>query len=305
MTGTPFGRDPQDLWSQFYLVDGGEALGETLGLFRAGFFKTKKGFWADEYVFDKHKEKLLHRAMAHSSVRFPANEADLPRVVPIVKQVILPDEANSYYRKAVEAVINASKNRNLREMQSYFLRMRQISSGFVGFIDDETGDRAQYEFKENPKLDMLMSILTTIPEESKAIIFHDFHCSGAKICAALKEYEIPHLYLYGMTKDPQTIRKEFEHGKHIRVLVLSNAAGWAGINLQIARYGIYYESPVPVIMRKQTSARFIRQYSPHEHVFLYDLVVKGTADEKILHFHKEGGDLFRAIVDGKAATIFG
>jgi SNF2 family DNA or RNA helicase len=32
LTGTPFGKDPQDLWAQFYLIDNGETLGETLGL---------------------------------------------------------------------------------------------------------------------------------------------------------------------------------------------------------------------------------------------------------------------------------
>jgi hypothetical protein len=32
---------------------------------------------------------------------------------------------------------------------------------------------------------------------------------------------------------------------------------------------------------------------------MYDFVVKGTVDERILDFHAEGADFFQAIVNGK------
>lgn len=38
LTGTPFGKDPHVLWAQFHVIDKGETLGPTLGLFRGAFF---------------------------------------------------------------------------------------------------------------------------------------------------------------------------------------------------------------------------------------------------------------------------
>jgi SNF2 family DNA or RNA helicase len=146
---------------------------------------------------------------------------------------------------------------------------------------------------------MLISILTSLSEDAKAIVFHEYNYSGKRICDALTKVSIPHLYLYGKTKNAQSVREQFERNPNYRVLVLSNAAGWAGINLQVANYGLYYESPVSVIMRRQTRARFVRQESAHQRVFLYDLVTKDTLDEKILLFHKQGQSLFDALVEGR------
>jgi SNF2 family DNA or RNA helicase len=71
-----------------------------------------------------------------------------------------------------------------------------------------------------------------------------------------------------------------------------------GLNVQVAQYGIYYESPVSAMIRKQSERRIERQYSEHSRVFLMDLVVAGTVDERILAFHKEGKELLKSIIDG-------
>lgn len=296
MTGTPFGRKPQDIWAQMFLIDNGETLGETLGLFRASFMREIEGFFGVEYEFDLRKKALFHKILSNRSIRYTANLCDLPAVTHIIKKLVLPQESRAYIERARQAIIDAKGN--YPEMKNAFLRMRQISSGYLGYRDDETGERAEIEFDENPKLELLIALIKSLPQDRKAIVFHEFNYSGARICKELTKAGIGYLYLYGKTKDVPAVRKKFESGSE-QVLVLSNASGWAGINLQVAQYGFYYESPVPVIMRRQTQARFVRQESRHDRVFLYDLLVKGTVDERILEFHKEGGDLFKALVEGK------
>lgn len=298
LSGTPFGRDPGDLWAQMRVVDGGYALGENLGLFRSVFFSTSVNFWGGyEHTFLKRKTKLLHRMLAHSSIRYEADQADLPRVTKVVKAVNLGTDANSYYQKAKD-MIRASRG-NYLETKNAFLRMRQISSGFVGFKDDESGDTVQFEFPNNPKLDLLMGICESL--DRKAIVFHDFIWSGKQIAKGLKELKIDFAQLNGSTKNDKIMAKElhrFDHDPDCRILVLSNALA-IGLNLQTAAYGIFFEAPVSVITRVQACRRFERQESPHRHVFRYDLVVRGTVDQQILAFHKQGKDLFKAIVDGK------
>ena len=91
---------------------------------------------------------------------------------------------------------------------------------------------------------------------------------------------------------------DFTKGK-AQVLLLNSQAGAFGLNLQMARYGIYYESPVPVIIRKQTELRFIRPGSEHQSVVKIDLVMNDTVDDAILQFHEQGENLFKAILDGR------
>lgn len=295
LTGTPLGRDPTDLWAQMDLVDQGQSLGPTLGLFRAAFFTSKKNFWGGfEYTFKRSMAGKLNDLIAHRSIRIEADKADLPRVVSISKYITLPTDADAFYERLKKQLIESRGN--YREMKNVFLRMRQISSGFIGFYDDEVGTKAEVEFQPNRKLDMLMSLLENLNPEDKAIVFHEFIHSGDLICKRLTASKIKWVRIKGGSKSENALT-EFER-PGVRVLVLSNSAGGYGLNLQAASYGFFYESPVSPRMRKQTRARFVRQYSKHARVFEYDLIVKGTMDERILEFHAEGRDLFEAIVDG-------
>jgi len=295
LSGTPHGRDPTDLWGQMMIVDGGKTLGETLGLFRAAFFREQKDLYnGTQYVFAKRTAPLLNRILANGSIRFKAQESDLPKLVPIIKTAHLPTSAEAYYAKAREAILAAG---NKREMRNAWLRMRQISSGFVGYHDDDAGTKAQFEFPENPKLDLLLSLLEGI--QGKALVYYEYTYSGLRIVRELKKLGINALHMYGGSKDQQRVREMYLHDKRYPVLVLQNQFG-EGLNLQVAQYGLFYESPVSPIVRRQCVGRFERQHSQHRHVFQYDLVCTGTVDEHVLEALKEGRDLFQAVIDGKA-----
>jgi SNF2 family DNA or RNA helicase len=168
----------------------------------------------------------------------------------------------------------------------------------MGYRDDETGARAEFEFTENPKLDLLLSLIEAAREDRKIIVFTEFIHSGERIAKELNKLGIKYEHLYGKTKDPQAALAQFDRDGSVRVMILNNSMV-LGLNLQVAQIGIFYESPVSAMMREQARRRFVRQGSEHSRVFLYDLITRNTADETILKFHKEGQDLLRAIVDGK------
>jgi len=295
LTGTPFGRSPTDLWALFYVIDRGYTLGESLGIFRAAFFKAKTNYWGGyEYTFDKTKSKVLRQFIAHRSIRVPVDQEDLPKRVSIIRKVKLPIEAEAYYTQARENIRRARGN--YQEIENAFLRMRQISSGFIGYKDDETGERVKFLFDKNPKLDAVRADAEVIPEQHKFIIFHEFTPSGEMLCAMLEELGIGFDRLWSGTKDAEKLLSNFDKSKKTRALVFNFKAGGYGLNLQVARYGMFYESPVPVILRTQTEKRILRPFSPHSRIFQYDYVTEGTADEAILETHREGGDLFRRII---------
>lgn len=300
LTGTPFGKDPTDVWSQFFLIDHGHTFGETLGLFRAAFFIEKEAFWSTEYTFDKKKDALFNELLANKSIRFAADPKTMPKVMSIVKTVRLPSNAQSYYNAAREKLERA--HGSYEEMQNTFIRMRQISSGFIGYTNDEEGTKAKFEFEQNPKLDMLMATIETIPSTSKFIVYHDYVFSGAMIARELNYMKVKFVRVFGGTRDPEAALHAFKTDPKVRGLLLNNAAGGFGLNLQIAQYGFRYEPPLSTIMEVQTKRRFIRQHSPHKHVFLYDFVVQGTKDQEILDAHAEGRSLFESLIEGRRTS---
>lgn len=301
LSGTPFGRDPTPLWAQMFLVDGGDSIGANLGMFRAAFFTEAENPWGGtEYTFDDKKSPLLRRCLAHRSISIEADESSLPPVVADTKVITLPHEAGEYCRLAREAITAARGN--YVETKNAFLRMRQISSGFLGYTDDQTGARAKFMFDENPKLDALISRVQSVCGKYKVVIFHEFIYSGDQIAAALSRMKIGWARIgSGAARDAKIERGRFAGDAQCRVLIISNRNAM-GPNLQVAKYLEFYESPVSPKTRKQARRRVERQHSEHDRVFITDYVVAGTYDQRILEFHEEGRDLFDALIKGEAVS---
>lgn len=249
----------------------------------------------------KRRTKLLGEFVAHSSIRYSVEEClDLPPKLLIKKECSFPEENWAYYDQVQEELIAARGN--YREIKNAFLRMRQISSGFVGFIDDDTGDRAQIEFEKNPKLDMLMQYLWEVPEDRKVIIVHEFNWSGARIARELTREKYKFGWLHGGTKDWTDIKRSFNEDPEYRVLILNHKKGAMGLNLQVANYEFMYESPVSAIDRYELEGRIFRNGQKFKS-FIMDLIVRDSVDQNILDFHTEGKDLFKRLVEDPAKFV--
>jgi len=281
-----------------FLIDGGESLGPNIGMFRAAFFRAVANRWSGwpDYKFIESNKSTLNRLVAHRSLRYEADQADLPEVVKITKRVSLTQSTRDYYDEARKAIKKA--NGNDKVIKEAFLRMRQISSGFLGYKDDELGIKSQIEFKPNPKLEMLISLVQSLYLEHKVLVLHDFIKSGDMICRELKRLGIKYAKAFGHTKDVNEQKIMFKDDPDCNVFVVSTSGAF-GLNLQVAQYGIFYESPVSPILRKQMERRWHRQGSGHAHVYCYDLLARGTVDQHIRDFHAAGNDLLKAIIDRK------
>lgn len=303
LAGRPFGRDPTLLWAQHYLVDGGETLGPTLGMLREAFFTDSPNPHVDkrrqkyirEYKFDKRKEGKLARIIQHRSITYASEECgDLPKLVSIVEEVDFPEEAEAYYEKAVKTIIDSKGN--FEAVKNVFLRMRQLSSGFLGFKDDATGEKAQVEFAENPKFDRLMERIDEMPLDRKGVVFYEYTYSGRKIYQAAKAAGLNPIWLWSGTKDYKADLHRFETNDRCALAVVNNRVGAFSLDgLQVANYAHIYESPVSVIDREQVEKRLHRQGQVRT-VFMYDYIVKNSVDQHILDFHEEGEALMTALL---------
>lgn len=310
LAGRPFGRDPTLLWGQQKLIDGGATLGETLGLFRAAFFTEDDHPFIDnkhikQHTFKKSMTPALHRMLKHRSIAYSSVECGIKvKSTTIVEQVRFPEEASAYYKKAVDAIIAAKGN--LREVKNIFLRMRQLSSGFVGFKDDETGERAEVEFDDNPKFDRTLELIEEVPYDTKTVVFYEFTHSGRKLYNAMKERGWQPIWLWSGTKDSRKELQRFHNSDRCRVAVINWRVGAYSLDgLQdVASYGFMYESPVGAIDREQAEKRLARQ-GQKKPVTWYDVIVKGSADAKILAYHREADGLLKAVLRDPKVLVGG
>ena len=298
LSGTPAGRNPEDFWAEFFLVDGGETLGETLQMFRQAFFTAKPNYFGGtDYKFDKTQNEILRRFLQNRSIAYDSAEClDLPLLQQSRKLFTLTKEQRAAY-KVIQAgkFIEVDGQRVRLPADGAFHRMREITSGYQR--SRVNGVSVTQHFKDNPKLELLRDTVEDIPADCKFIVFYDYKPTGDMLQALMRELKIKALVLDGATKDPLSIERIFRGDESVRALLANSASGGEGINAQRANYEIYFESPVSPITRSQSIKRAHRDGQTRT-VFAIDLVAEDTVDESILGFLAEGRDILASLMQG-------
>jgi SNF2 family DNA or RNA helicase len=297
MTGTPMGKNPEDVFAQFYLADRGDTFSDTLGMFREGFFVRQAHAWKGiEYVFDKHKEKLFTEFMQHKSLRYTEDECnDIPQRHEIPIRMEFTSEQREHYLRAVDGVINADGN--IDQLENSYYKMRQIVAGFITW-KDEYGDHV-IRFKRNPKLEVLEELIAN-SGDSKIVVSYEYVESGKIITDRLTELGIGFRWVGGGSKDKIATVNRFITDNSKRVFVMQSSVGGTGTDgLQaVARYLVFWESPSSPITRKQVIKRVSREGQKYR-TFSYDLIVVNSIDVKVLDGVAEGIDIHERLVEGR------
>lgn len=296
-TGTLFGSNPEDAWAQFFLIDRGETFGDTIGIFRAAFFNEVQNRWKayPDYSFNKGMTREFYKRLNHRSIRYTEEECtDIPPRKVILVPLVLPDEQREHYNRAVQGLIE-SKGK-LKELDSNYIRMRQILGGFLQWKDED--EKCQVIFKNNPKLDYLEKLVFE-SGDSKLVVSYEYTQSGKLITERLAALGIGFEWLYGNSKDPRNAVKRFLENRDCRVFVMNSEAGGTGTDgLQDqAHYLAMYENPPSPITRQQVIKR-VHRPGQARRCFIYDLTYRKTYDEKLLADLAEGRDLHKRLVDG-------
>lgn len=297
LTGTPMNK-PEDLWSQFYLIDGGETLSEDYDLFKAAFFKKQQSAMGSEWVFDPKMRRQLTRLIQNKSIRYRDYECqDLPKTVKVRVPVVLSKRAREAYIETQKTMVDNEGDRQVTE--NSYIKQREITAGYTSIVDPDTGEKIFIDFPENPKLEILMELVDQMPHDSKMIVFHQYKHTGQIISDALKEAKINHRRLNGSTKDKPKIIRDFKEDPTIHVLIASET-GTTGHNFQVANYTVFYETFTPPITRRQADKRTHRG-GQKKTCYYYDLCAKNSVDEKIYRCLQEGIDLSKLILEGSTA----
>lgn len=294
LTGTPM-KDALDLWSQFYLIDKGYTLGTSFSFYKEVFFTVKQGYFAPVWSLPRRNHKWLHERIKNSSIRYTEEEGGLglPEKVFNIIKFKLSKEQKKDYNKIVQGI--KDKDYPALEIKNIFAALKQVTSGFLK-IDPK--EKIFLPYINNPKLEAILELLETVPENRKIIIYNEFIYSGDLIANLLKKNKYKFARLYSKTKNKREEEEKFKHSKDCNILVANSQSGGVGLNLQMANYVIYYEMPPSPIIRKQSIKRAHRSGQKRT-VFYYDLLAEKTVEQKIYDNLKNNESIIDKIVDGK------
>lgn len=301
MSGTLFGKDPQILWPQFYLLDGGWLLGKTLGMWRAAMFREQSTPWKTEYILRQSMRQKLNGMLRHLSIRYSEAEClDLPdRVGGIDNPMVISIDFASDQWKAYEAVV-VEASQAWEDSQDarpdIYLQKRRICSGY-----QEHPILGTILFKTNPKADALCDLLKEIQDDfgkqEKVIIAHHYQATGRLIVDRLKQDGFVYREVRG-GMSPKGL-EQWLVDKNIPILVASKSAAM-GLNLQVARRMIFWESPDAIDVRKQFERRIYRM-GQDKVTYYYDLVMNRSVDEDILRALRTKKKVWEVVIEGELA----
>lgn len=294
LTGTPANMSMLDLWSQFYVADGGETLGETLGWFREAFFQEVEGEYRTEWKIKKRMIPNLHRIIRQGAIRYEDKECqDLPATMggiadPMIRAVPMSLAQGRRVAAGREAIQEAHAEGDTEGVKNIYYEMRCLSSGYV------PTDAGFHDYAENPKLDALMQLL----EEGRGqhwLVFLHFKHSADLIGTELRKRGLEFVEVSGRITNKAKALKKFRGSAQV---MLGSGAAALGLNLQHCSRTAYFESPDSIAVRRQSEKRTHRHGQLNRTRF-YDLLVRGTYDGRILEALQRGKSVLDAVVDGR------
>jgi SNF2 family DNA or RNA helicase len=307
LSGTPFGRDPLPVFGQFKLIDHGETFGREINWFRVAFYDYKKGWFGGKWVYNEKMEPDLSRMVRNRSITYKMDEiTDLPSLTMQTISCTQTKAMKTKYDVLVRQILHKTGKRTLR---SSFVNLRQLTSGYQTIVGSDDPEREQLEllgfekqtksfveFSRNPKMEALLGLLGSLPESEKVLVFCEYRHTVEMISETLTAEKIKHVTLYGGTPDKVVSLDQFYQNDTIRVAVANNVTASMSINPQyVCHYGIFFENSVRPDVRQQAESRLHRPGQEYP-VFLYDIVIADSVDQRIGQWLSKGKNLLQAVL---------
>lgn len=297
LTGTPVGRNPFTIWAQASLIDD-KFFGTSYPFFEQVFGTAKYSPFTRREVYEFNRKMMpqFQRRLDALSMSYGPTEV---KSAPILKgQVTLTmhKEQRKAYNELARKIMKLHMEQR-DEITNSFIAMRQISSGYLPFVDEDGEQRVIHY--PSCKLDWLKEFASELAPGIQVVVFHEYIHTGELICAMLDKEKITNVALRGETKHKADVISAFNSGKK-QFLVANAAAGGTGIDLPAADVLIFFESPVSPITRAQAAARPMNR---GDRVLALDDIVCSPIETKILEYIEQGANLLNTLLKGKRASL--
>ena len=266
LTGTPRPNGLQDIWSQMFLVDGGERLGKTWTGFMAEYFAVNYPVMYFNTPRADSEDKI-YNLISDVCMRLSAEEyIQLPDKTTTTEIVEMPNAAKDLYQEIKESFITTVNDVPIQAPEN-LSKMNKLLQLCNGFLYDETGKAHQIHLE---KVKRIKEILEVYPEEHFLIVYQYKHD-----LVVLKEH-IP-----GVVKCVDNDEIEAWNAGEIQYMAISPKSLSHGVNLQFGGHNIIWMGLTWSLEHyEQLNSRLHRQGQEHPVNVIH--VITDYLDKQIL-----------------------
>lgn len=270
LTGTPAPNGLLDIWSQIYLLDGGERLGRTFTGYRSRYFHPQKyvnGGIPTDYALNDDAEEKIYDKISDICISMKALEyLKMPEIIFNKVQVELSEKEMKLYRKLERDLLLPLEDSDVDAANAAVLsnKLLQMSGGTVY---DEYGDVHQIHDR---KLDALEDLV---------------EAANGK----------PVLIYYGFRHERDRIKERFDSGDintsediarwnrgEMKIALCHPASAGHGLNLQEGGSTIiWFGMTWSLELYQQANARLWRQ-GQKQTVVIHHILAKDTIDHRVM-----------------------
>ncbi len=271
LTGTPSPNGLLDLWSQVYLLDGGQRLGKSYHGFRANYFKSDYMGYSYEPIPDT--EKIVTDKISDICISMKADDyLDLPDAIDSIIPVCLTPKAKKQYEDMEKKMVLEIADAELIDATSAAALSNKLLQLANGAIYDE--DHNYHEIHDC-KIESFMELIEQLNGKS-ALVFYNYQHDLDRLLKVLAKTKLRVKKLEGAQD-----QNDWNSGK-IDILLTHPASSAYGLNLQqggnhVIWFGLNWNYELYV----QANKRLHRQ-GQTEKVIIHHLVTQNTRDEDVM-----------------------
>jgi SNF2 family DNA or RNA helicase len=276
ITGTPIANRPEDIWSQFFFLDGGVIFGRDFNTFKDQFKLNLKGV-QDMSKFEMNL-KSLREKIGTVSIRRTKSILELPEKVYEVISTELAPKQKMIYDKARQEMYyefsNTDGEKIEKDIDNYLvklLRLTQIASN-PGLLD------ILYNEEPGKFLTLDKIVREIIERNEKIIIWTNFTGNVRLLKNRYKEFSAMMLFGEIPIIERNHIVKQFMEDNQCKVLIANPAAAKEGLTLTSANNAVYVDRGFKMDDYLQSQDR-IHRISQNKRCRIIKLIAKNTIDE--------------------------
>ena len=250
LTGSPAPNGLLDLWSQAFILDGGQALEPYISHYRAQYFYPT-GWNGYQWALNKGAEKTIYKKLKPLVQRLDAKDyLDLPPlIVPDPIELTLDEDARQFYDTLEANLIASLGDEEVTAASAAVVinKLRQVTSGAVYFneLDQDPnlaykparGGTRQYGVVHNVKIEAIVNRLEEL-EGKPTLVAYEFRHELVRLLEAMPE-GTPFIGGGAEPKAVQSIVARWNRGE-IPILLGQPSSMAHGLNLQGAGRAIIW-----------------------------------------------------------------
>jgi SNF2 family DNA or RNA helicase len=269
LTGTPSPNSLMDLWSQIYLLDSGQRLGQNISAYRRRFFR-QDSFNQFAYKPIEGADETIRTKLSDICLTMKAEDyLELPEKVEVNQYIPMPTEAKAMYKAFTNDFLYTLTNGKEISIPTAAGLVNKLLQICNGAIYDENG---QTHDIHDDKINALKELIEENPNDN-FLVAYNFKSDLVRLKATFPQATV-------MDRSGAAIT-EWNKG-NIRILLAHPASAGHGLNLQAGgSCVIWFGLNWSLELYQQFNARLHRQ-GQTKPVRIIHLVMKGGIDEKIL-----------------------